>query len=183
MPPCEHQLSLSRRVEILARVDQGPGDALAQQAQAFEIVSQDRVFDPHQFESSTVDRLELDDRLFAAPRLVGVDHYFRAAADRLFEEIEPVQIPGEVWIANLDLESLVADGVGVAEKIDEIAVAQMVVEARSIGPDFGAPRPEKLVERQAFAVWPPNPKAQLEGLRGKAAYMAADCRRAADGRG
>ena len=52
-----------------------------------------------------------------------------------------MQVPAEVWIADLDLEGLVADGVGVAEKVDEIAIAQMVVEARSIGPNLVAPRP------------------------------------------
>ena len=48
VPPASMSCALAGGVEVFAGIDQRPRRGLAQQAQAFEIVAQDRIFDPHE---------------------------------------------------------------------------------------------------------------------------------------
>ena len=71
-----------------------------------EIVAQDRVLDPEDVVAGAPDRLELDERLLGAPGLVGVDHDHAPGRTVLVRRAQPVQVPLEVGVPDLDLEGV-----------------------------------------------------------------------------
>ena len=60
-----------------------------------------------------------------------------------------MQIPFEIGMTNLDLESAVAKRVGTTEQLHEGVVAQVKIETGNISRHAIAPAAQQLVERQA----------------------------------
>ena len=147
-PAGQHQLPLHCGIEILAGIDQRPGRALAQQLQPLEVVAQDRIFHPDELKTFLSYRLEFDSGFLGPPGLVGVDHDESTGPHGLGQEPQPGEVAVEVWVADLHLESPIADRIGVAEEGFEFAVAQVIVQPRGIDPQAIATAAEELVKWQ-----------------------------------
>ena len=62
---------------------------------------------------------------------------------------QPVQVPGDVGVADLDLEAAVALGLRLREQRDVGLVGEMEVEAAGVEPDLGIAAAEQTPQRQA----------------------------------
>ena len=102
--------------------------------QAVEIVAQDRILDPQQLEAGLVDRVSSTNASLAPQASLASIMTSARLPTVLTEQLKAVQVTLEIRMADLDLERFIADRRGMAEKLGELAVAEMEIESRSIGP-------------------------------------------------
>ena len=74
-----------------------------------------------------------------------------------------MQVARQVGMTSLDLERAVAEGVGIAEELGELVVAQMEIEARGISAHAVAPAAEEAVKRQVHLLSGKVPQRNLQG--------------------
>ena len=118
-------------------------------AQAVEIITQAGVLDPVDIEAGAPVGVEAPHRLAGRPGLVGIDHDRPSpVADGLAQELQSVDVPVEIGMADLDLAAAKSERRGLLEKLREMLVAEMEIEAARVGAHARVVPAEKAIERQ-----------------------------------
>ena len=153
-------------------------------AQAVEIITQAGVLDPVDIEAGAPVGVEAPHRLAGRPGLVGIDHDRPSpVADGLAQERQSLDVPVKIGMADLDLAAAKSEGRGLLEKLREMLVAEMEIEAARVGAHARVVPAEKAIERQTGLLRRKVPARLVDRPPRTAATGGGYCRRAAGRRG